>query len=171
MNVSTRTGTFETSAGTTGSAARRLFVVVGYDGTAPASRALDQAAELLKNRDGELEVVYVAHLPASATLPSEPLSAQAAEEVERGFDEEATALAGEVRRRLSREDHPWHFQRRDGGVSVELMKVADDLHRRYGDEADIVIVVGGSAQWYHHLAGAVGSSVARSDRFRVMVVP
>ena len=48
--------------------------------------------------------------------------------------------------------------------------VATDPHGRYGNTAEVVIVVGGSAHRYHHLAGSVGSSVVRSDRFPVMVV-
>ena len=51
------------------------------------------------------------------------------------------------------------------------MAVANVLHRRYGDEADVAIVVGGSAHRYHHLAGSVGCTIVRSDRFPVTVVP
>jgi hypothetical protein len=39
------------------------MAVVGYDGTQPARRALDRAGELLRSREGAIEVVYVAHVP------------------------------------------------------------------------------------------------------------
>jgi hypothetical protein len=111
-------------------------------------------------------VVYVAHLPVGAAL-----SGQAFAQVRQGFDEEARALADEVRDRFAGKEYLWHFQRRDGGVTNELKAVAADAHRRYGDSAEIVIVVGGSAHRYHHVTGSVGSNVARSDTFPVLVVP
>ena len=36
----------------------------GYDGSAPAARALDAAVALLRGRTGSITVVYVAHLTA-----------------------------------------------------------------------------------------------------------
>jgi nucleotide-binding universal stress UspA family protein len=141
-------------------------MVVGYDGSQPARRALDQAADLLRYREGALEVVYVAHLTVGATLSPEAIA-----EVRQAQDEQARALAEEVRDRLAGQDQPWHFQRRDGAVAAELKDVADDVHRQYGDTAEIVIVLGGSTHWYHHVAGSVASSVVRSDIFPTLVVP
>jgi nucleotide-binding universal stress UspA family protein len=141
-------------------------VIVGYDGSEPARHALDQAVDLLDGRDGPLEVVYVAQLPASAALSGVALA-----EIIQGLDDQATALADEVGARLVGEDHPWHFHRRDGTVASQLVAVATDMHDRYGDSAEIVIVVGGSAHRFHHLAGSVGSGVVRSRRFPVMTVP
>jgi len=154
-------------AGTAGSPpVRRLAVVVGYDGSEPARHALDQAADLLRDREGTLDVVYVAHLPAGAAQSGEGVG-----EILRAQDEQAALLAEEVRHRLVGDDHPWRFQRRDGRVGAELMAVAADLQARFGNTAEVVIVVGGSAHRYHQLAGSVGASVVRSDRFPVMVVP
>ena len=167
MAVSSPRRTLKTMTGTVGSGpVRPLAVVVGYDGSEPARHALDLAADLLRDREGTLEVVYVTHLTAGAALSGEGVT-----EILRAQDELAALLAEEVRHRLVGEDHPWQFQRRDGRVGAELMAVATDLHGRYGDTAEVVIVVGGSAQRYHRLAGSVGSSVVRSDRFPVMVVP
>jgi hypothetical protein len=47
---------------------RFLHLVVGYDGSPPASRALDAAVRLLQGRIGRIEVVYVAHLSSLAAL-------------------------------------------------------------------------------------------------------
>jgi nucleotide-binding universal stress UspA family protein len=58
--------------------ARFLHLVVGYDGSPPASRALDAAVRLLQNRTGRIDVVYVAHLSSLAAL-----SADAIPEVEK----------------------------------------------------------------------------------------
>jgi hypothetical protein len=45
-----------------------LHLVVGYDGSPPASRALDGAPRLLQGRAGRIDVVYVAHLSSLAAL-------------------------------------------------------------------------------------------------------
>ncbi len=158
--------TVRSAAPSASSASRCLIMVVGYDGSLPAQHALDQAADLLGCREGALEVVFVAHLPVGATL-----SVEAFTQVRQGLDEQARALAEEVRDRLTGQDHPWHFQRRNGAVATELKAVAADLQRQYGDTVEIVIVVGGAGHRYHHVAGSVGSSVVRSDAFPALVVP
>ena len=48
-----------------------LYLVVGYDGSPPAVRALDAAARLLHGRAGGVEVVYVAHLPSADMLSAD----------------------------------------------------------------------------------------------------
>ena len=146
--------------------AKPWVVVVGYDGSPAAGRALDQAVEMLRNRDGAIEVVYVTNPPGSAYLTSDALAG-----VLQGLDAQTATLANDVRRRLVGQDLAWHFQRRDGAVRSELIKVATDLDHRYGGAAEIMIVVGGPTHWYHHLGGSVGSSVVRVDHFPVVVVP
>ena len=59
-----------------------LRLVVGYDGSPPASRALDAAVRLLQGRTGRIDVVYVAHLSSMAAL-----SPGAVAELETGFDD------------------------------------------------------------------------------------
>jgi nucleotide-binding universal stress UspA family protein len=116
----------ETTAGTAASAAaKRLVLVVGYDGSQPARHALDRATKLLLSREGALEVVYVAQVPRGAAL-----SADALAEIAQTLDQHSAALAKEVRGRLLGQEHPWHFQRRDGAVPTELLAVATDLDHR-----------------------------------------
>jgi nucleotide-binding universal stress UspA family protein len=154
-------------AGTVGSVREApLFLVVGYDGTPPAQRALDSAARLLHDRDGALEIVYVAHVPVGAAL-----SADAVVEVENGFDDLEGRLADEVRSRLGVAEPRWHFQRRNGEVADELAAVAGKLGSQQGPEARIGIVVGGSAHRDHRFLGSVSMNLERVDRFPVMVVP
>ena len=45
-----------------------LYIVVGYDGSAPASRALDAAVRPLRGRPGCIDVVWVAHLSSTVRL-------------------------------------------------------------------------------------------------------
>ena len=149
-----------------GSRTDPVFLVVGFDGTEPAQRALDSAARLLHDRDGALEVVYVAHVPAGAAM-----SPEAVAEVGNGFDDLAAHLAGEVRSRLGANEPRWHFQRRDGTVAHELTAVADELRRQHGPQSRVAVIVGGSAHKYHRVLGSVSMNLERVDRFPVMVVP
>ena len=66
--------------------AGNLHLVVGYDGSPPAIRALDAAVRLLHGRTGSIEVVYVAHLPSI-----DMLSPGAITEMEANFDDIAPA--------------------------------------------------------------------------------
>ena len=67
--------------------AANLYLVVGYDGSPPAIRALDAAVRLLHDRPGSIEVVYVAHVPSI-----DMMSAGALVEVEASFGEIAQDL-------------------------------------------------------------------------------
>jgi hypothetical protein len=62
--------------------ARFLHLVAGYDGSPPASRALDAAVHLLQGRIGRIDVVYVTHLSSFAML-----SPGAIAEIDKDFDE------------------------------------------------------------------------------------
>jgi len=61
---------------------RFLHLVVGYDGSPPASRALDAAVRLLQGRTGRIDIVYVTHLSSFAML-----SPGAIAEIDKDFDE------------------------------------------------------------------------------------
>jgi nucleotide-binding universal stress UspA family protein len=87
------------------------------------------------------------------------------------LDGETKALSEDVRSRFLGQEQRWHFQRRDGAIPVELMATAAELRQRSGDDAQIVIMVGGSKHWYHHVAGSVGSDIARHGQFPLVVVP
>jgi nucleotide-binding universal stress UspA family protein len=53
---------------------RDLHLVVGYDGSPPASRALDSAVTLVRGRTGRIEVVYVAHLSSTVMLSADAVA-------------------------------------------------------------------------------------------------
>ena len=58
-----------------------LHPVVGYDGSPPASRALDTGTRLLEGRTGRIDVVYVAHLSSLAMLSPDAIA-----QIESDFD-------------------------------------------------------------------------------------
>jgi len=99
-----------------------LHLVVGYDGSPPATRALEAAILLLQGRTGRLEVVYVTHL--SGVVVEAPV---APPEMEPGFDEIEQELRGQATRQLSDSSATWAFVRRVGNITEELSALATDI--------------------------------------------
>src|ERR1700677_1222569 len=113
---------------TSTSAARDVRLVVGYDGSPPASRALDTAVNLLQGRKGRMEVVYVAHMPSMAEL-----SPGAVGELESGFDDIERELRTMAAEQLQGLGQSWGFERRQGQIAEELVAAAKDIGAAHPD--------------------------------------
>jgi nucleotide-binding universal stress UspA family protein len=142
-----------------------LHIVVGYDGSPPASRALDAAVGLLRGRTGRIEVVYVAHISSTAML-----SVGALAEIESGFDDIEQELRAAVEERLRGRKGGWGFQRRQGMVVDQLIAVANDVRDAHAN-ANVVIVVGSSSQAMHRVVGSVAVTLARHSPVPLVIVP
>ena len=150
---------------TTTPPATDLRLVVGYDGSPPASRALDAAVNLLQGRTGRIEVVYVAHMPSMAAL-----SPGAVTELETDFDDveqELRTMAGE---QLRGREADWDFERRQGLIAEELLAAASEIRAAH-PHATVVIVVGSSSQVMHRVVGSVAVGLARHSPVPLVVVP
>jgi nucleotide-binding universal stress UspA family protein len=142
-----------------------LRLLVGYDGTPPANRALRTAANMLQARSGAIEVVYVAHIPGMASL-----SPGAVTELESDFDDieqELRTMAGDELR--GRVEH-WEFERREGLIADELLAAAKDSGGAHPD-ATVVIVVGSSSLAAHRVVGSVAVHLARHSPVALLIVP
>src|SRR5271170_1074840 len=96
-------------------AVRELDLVVGFDGSPPALRALDTAARLLAVRPpGRITVVWVAHLSGEVSL-----SADAVAIVENDFDQVAAELRTTAGGRLADSGLRWDFRWRQGPIAHE----------------------------------------------------
>jgi nucleotide-binding universal stress UspA family protein len=142
-----------------------LYLVVGYDGSEPATRALDAAARLLQGRAGSIEVLYVAHLTTA-----EMMSADAIAEVENTFDEIAQELRAQAAEQLRGREERWEFVRRQGMITDELMKAAGKLEDAHPGD-NVAIVVGSSSQAMHRIVGSVAVSLARHAPVPLLIVP
>jgi nucleotide-binding universal stress UspA family protein len=142
-----------------------LYLVVGYDGSAPASRALDAAVRLLHGRAGRIEVLYVAHLPAADSL-----SADAIGELEIDFDDIAQELRTMAGEQLRGREERWEFARREGQIAAELMAYATGLGAVHPGDTT-VIMVGSSSQAMHRIVGSVAVTLARRSPVPIVVVP
>jgi nucleotide-binding universal stress UspA family protein len=142
-----------------------LYLVVGYDGSAPAVRALDSAASLLRDREGSIEVFYVAHLTSA-----EMLSADAIAEMEVSFDEVAQSLRAQAAEQLRGREERWTFARGQGMIPEALTEAAEKIRAAHPDD-NVAIVVGSSSQATHRLVGSVAVSLARRAPVPLLIVP
>ena len=142
-----------------------LRLVVGYDGSPPAGRALDAAVNLLWGRTGRIEVLYVAHMPSIAAM-----SPGAVAEIEVDFDDVAQELRTMADEQLRGREVDWDFARRQGLIAEELIAAADEIRAAHPD-ATLVIVVGSSSQVMHRVVGSVAVSLARHSPVPLVVVP
>jgi nucleotide-binding universal stress UspA family protein len=148
-----------------------LHLVVGYDGSLPASRALDAAVRLLQARTGRIEVVYVAHLSSVAMLSPGALA-----EMESDFDEIEQELRAAAAGQLRDGGAAWGFERRQGIVADELIAVAAAIRdagtdNDAGPDSTVAIVVGSSSHATHRIVGSVAVSLARHSPVPLVIVP
>jgi nucleotide-binding universal stress UspA family protein len=142
-----------------------LRLVVGYDGSPPASRALDAAVRLLQGRTGRIEVVYVAHMSSMAAL-----SPGAVAEMQSGFEEIEQELRTMADEQLHGRAEGWGFERRQGLIAEELIAAAQEIGAASPD-ATVAIVVGSSSLVTHRVVGSVAVSLARHSLVPLVVVP
>jgi nucleotide-binding universal stress UspA family protein len=137
-----------------------LFLVVGYDGSAPASRALDAAVNLLHGREGRIGVVYVAHIPGI-----DMMSADAVAEERLTFDDIERDLRASAGEQLRDREERWQFERREG-----LLAAAKAIHESHPGDT-VAVVVGSSSQALHRMLGSAAVSLARHSPVPVVIVP
>lgn len=145
--------------------AGKLHLIVGYDGSAPAVRALDAAVSLLRDRDGSIDVVYVAHLTSL-----EMMSADAIGEMEVSFGEIARDLHAQADQQLTGREERWQFEQRQGMITEELVAAAKQVLDAHPGET-VAIVVGSSSQAAHRMLGSVAVSLARHSPVPLVIVP
>ena len=144
-----------------------MHLVVGYDGSPPASRALDAAVRLLQGRTGRIHVLYVAQLSSLAML-----SPGAIAEIESDFDEIEQQLRTAAAEQLRHTVAVWGFERRQGTVAEELIAMATAISDAdAGDDSTVAIVVGSSSHATHRVVGSVAVSLARHSPVPLIIVP
>jgi nucleotide-binding universal stress UspA family protein len=142
-----------------------LYLVVGYNGAAPAVRALDTAAALLRGREGGIDVLYIAQLTSA-----EMMSADAIGEMEDTFDEIARDLHAQAAEQLRGHEERWTFARGQGLVADLLIETAEKIRDVHPDD-NVAIVVGSSSQARHRLVGSIAVTLARHAPVPLLLVP
>jgi nucleotide-binding universal stress UspA family protein len=142
-----------------------LYLVVGYDGSGPASRALNAAVNLLHGRDGRIDVVYVAHMPGI-----DMMSADAVAEEQVTFDDIERDLRVSAAEQLRDREDRWEFERRQGLIADQLLAAAKAIHESHPGDT-VSVVVGSSSQALHRMLGSAAVSLARHSPVPVVIVP
>jgi nucleotide-binding universal stress UspA family protein len=142
-----------------------LHLVVGYDGSPPASRALDAAVRLMQGRTGGIDVVYVAHL-SSVVMFSPGAIAQ----MESDFNEVEQELRAAASEQLGGTGVVWEFRRRQGLIGEELIAAAKEIGDARAEES-VAIVVGSSSHATHRIVGSVAVDLARHSPVPLVIVP
>jgi nucleotide-binding universal stress UspA family protein len=142
-----------------------LYLVVGYDGSAPASRALDAAVRLLGGHAGRIDVVYVAHMSGI-----DMMSADAVAEEQLTFDDIDRDLRVSAAEQLRDREERWEFERRQGLIADQLLAAARAIHESHPGDT-VSIVVGSSSQALHRMLGSVAVSLARHSTVPIVIVP
>jgi nucleotide-binding universal stress UspA family protein len=142
-----------------------VHLTVGYDGSPPASRALDAAVRLLQGRAGRIEVVYVAHLSSLVML-----SAAAVGEMEEDFGEVEQELRAQAAGQLRASGADYEFQRRQGLITEELIAAATATRDAHPGDT-VAILVGSSSHATHRVVGSVAIGLARHSPVPLMIVP
>lgn len=143
----------------------KLHLLVGYDDSPPASRALDAAVNLLRGRNGSIDVVWVAHVPSV-----DMLSADAIVEVEADFDDIEKELRASAAAQLDGRGVAWEFRRRQGLIAEELIAAASAVRDAHPGDT-VVIVVGSSSHASHRIVGSVAVGLARHCPVPLVIVP
>jgi nucleotide-binding universal stress UspA family protein len=145
---------------------RELHLIVGFDGSPAATRALDTSVRLLAVRPpGRIMVVWVAHLTSMVRL-----SADAVNIVEHDFDQVAQELRALAAERLADSQVPWDFEWRQGSIAHELVAVAESILAAQPDDV-VVIEIGSSSSAMHRMVGSVAVNLAHHSPVPVTIVP
>jgi nucleotide-binding universal stress UspA family protein len=137
-----------------------LHLVVGYDGSPPARRALDAAVLLLHGRAGRIDVVCVTHTPVAVDeIPADVEPGQIGQE-----------LRGQAAEQLRDRGAAWGFERRQGNTAQELTAAATGIRDASPGEF-VVIVVGSSSSAIHRVAGSVAVGLGRHPQVPLLIVP
>jgi nucleotide-binding universal stress UspA family protein len=142
-----------------------LHLMVGYDGSPPASRALDGAVRLLQGRSGRIRVVYVTQLSSFAML-----SPGAVAEIEQDFDEIEQELRTQAAGQLLASGADWEFERRQGIITDQLIAAATAIHDANPGDT-VVIIVGSSSHAAHRVVGSAAVGLARHSPVPLIIVP
>lgn len=144
-----------------------LVMVVGFEGSDPARRALAAAGRILRGQQGWIEVVYVSPTEGTEEGSARPEADVPPADVTDSLGPAPADLHYEVRSALEAEKQPWRLRSARGVVAEELLAAARELSAEGGPSRTVVIVVGSDRRQ----AFGVPNTLARRSAFPVVIVP
>ncbi len=145
-------------------------VVIGYDGSDEAQRAVEFAARTVF---AECALVVNVFQDPSAAMVAGPIGApppMPSQELEAELERSARAVAEEGAERARAAGFEAMSAVRRGGGSADVARVLNDVAESYG--AELIVVGHAHASWLEGaLLGSVCVSAVREERCPVLVVP
>jgi nucleotide-binding universal stress UspA family protein len=141
-----------------------VALVVGFDDSEPARRALTWSADLLKARPGTLHVVYSDHIHVDSDL-----TGFAHAEMESVREEKAAGVAGAAAEIAGAAGVPYTFERREESPADAILSAAST---QAADEPDStpLIVTGRSHHVPHRVIGSVPVRLLHDSPYPVIAV-
>jgi nucleotide-binding universal stress UspA family protein len=141
-----------------------ITLVVGFDDSEPARRALIWGADLLRTRPGALHVVYADHV-----LIDSDLSGLAHSEMEDTRDEKAAGVAEAAAEIAAAAGVPYTFERRQESPADAIMSAAN-VQDAAEPASEPIIVTGRSHHAPHRILGSVPVELLHQSPFPVLTI-
>jgi nucleotide-binding universal stress UspA family protein len=141
-----------------------VTLVVGFDNSEPARRALIWGADLLRARSGALHVVYADHV-----LVGSDLSGFAHSEMEEARDEKAAGVAEAAAEIAAAAGVPYTYERRPGSPADAILAAASGQDAAEPGSTPI-IVTGRSHHAVHHIIGSVPVELLHQSPYPVITI-
>jgi nucleotide-binding universal stress UspA family protein len=145
-------------------AAQSVTLIVGFDDSEPARRALVWGADLIRTRPGTLHVIYADHV-----LVDSDLSGFAHAEMEETRDEKAASAAEAAAEIAATAGVPHTFERRQESPADAILHAAS-VHAAAEPASTLVIVTGRSHHAAHHVIGSVPVRLLHQSPYPVLTV-
>ena len=141
-----------------------ITLVVGFDDSAPARRALTWGADLLRARPGTLHVVYADH-----PLIDSDLTGFGRPEMDQARDAKAAGVAQAAAEITATAGVPYTFERRQESPADAMLAAANDLD---GAEpaSEPVLVTGRSHHAPHRILGSVPVELLHQSPYPVLTI-
>ena len=146
-------------------AAQSVTLVVGFDDSEPARRALIWGADLLRTRPGALHVIYADHV-----LIDSDLSGFGRTEMDENRDEKAASVAEAAKEIAAAADTPYTFERRQESPADAILDAAG-IHAAAEPANTPVIVTGRSHHVPHRVIGSVPVRLLHQSPYPVLTIP
>jgi len=141
-----------------------ITLVVGFDNSAPARRALTWSADLLRARPGTLNVIYADH-----PLIDSDLTGFGRPEMDEARDDKAAGVAQAAAEIAATVGVPYTFERRQESPADAMLAAANDLD---GAESasEPVLVTGRSHHAPHRILGSVPVELLHQSPYPVLTI-
>jgi nucleotide-binding universal stress UspA family protein len=141
-----------------------ISLVVGFDDSEPARRALIWGADLLRKRPGTLHVIYADH-----ALIDSDLSGLGRTDMDEDRDDKAAIAAEAAKEIAAAAGVPYTFERRQESAADAVLHAADNCAAAEPDSTPI-IVTGRSHHVPHRVIGSVPVRLLHESPYPVLTI-